>query len=227
MVLDKPPTVAEAILKPWMEIAAVALVMAAAMFTAAFALDQDDGGTFVSFLAFIGTIVAVAIRTGIMGWLGAVSQRRKRVLILAAFFVAFAFPLTQGGSDANMSIATQVMIFAATAMGLNIVVGLAGLLDLGYIAFLGAGAFVAAVLSRSAFATLDIHPPFIIVVLISGAVAATLGLIIGSPTLRVSGDYLAIVTLAFGEIFRISMNNLDGEDGPESHPRLQRHSGDP
>ncbi len=188
--------------------------MAAAMFTAAFALGQDDGGTFVSFLAFIGTIVAVAIRTGIMGWLGAVSQRHKRVLILSAFFVAFAFPLTQGGSDANMSIATQVMIFAATAMGLNIVVGLAGLLDLGYIAFLGSGAFVAAVLSRSAFSTLDIHPPFIIVVLISGAVAATLGLIIGSPTLRVSGDYLAIVTLAFGEIFRISMNNLDGENGP-------------
>ncbi|HSU34677.1 MAG TPA: branched-chain amino acid ABC transporter permease [Propionibacteriaceae bacterium] len=214
MVLDRPPTVAEAILKPWMEIAAVTLVMAAAMFTAAFALGQDDGGTFVSFLAFIGTIVAVGIRTGIMGWLGAVSQRHKRVLILSAFFVAFAFPLTQGGSDANMSIATQVMIFAATAMGLNIVVGLAGLLDLGYIAFLGSGAFVAAVLSRSAFSTLDIHPPFIIVVLISGAVAATLGLIIGSPTLRVSGDYLAIVTLAFGEIFRISMNNLDGENGP-------------
>jgi branched-chain amino acid transport system permease protein len=59
------------------------------------------------------------------------------------------------------------------------------------------------------------HPPFIVVVLISGLVAATLGLVIGTPTLRVSGDYLAIVTLAFGEIFRISMNNLDGEDGPD------------
>jgi branched-chain amino acid transport system permease protein len=128
--------------------------------------------------------------------------------------VSFAFPFTQDGSDANMSIATQVIIFAATAMGLNIVVGLAGLLDLGYIAFLGAGAFVAAILSESAFSTVDVHPPFIVVVLISGTVAATLGLIIGSPTLRVSGDYLAIVTLAFGEIFRISMNNLDGENGP-------------
>ena len=97
------------------------------------------------------------------------------MLIISAFFVAFAFPLTQGGSDANMSIATQVIIFAATAMGLNIVVGLAGLLDLGYIAFLGAGAFVAAILSRSAFATADIHPPFIVMVLISRTVAATLG----------------------------------------------------
>ena len=113
-----------------------------------------------------------------------------------------------------MSIATQVIIFAATAMGLNIVVGLAGLLDLGYIAFLGAGAFTAAILSNSAFSTIGWHPPFIVVVAISGLVAATLGLIIGSPTLRVSGDYLAIVTLAFGEIFRITMNNLDGTDGP-------------
>ena len=136
------------------------------------------------------------------------------MLVLAAFVVAFFFPFTQGGSDANMSIATQVIIFAATAMGLNIVVGLAGLLDLGYIAFLGAGAFVAAILSRSAFSTVDFHPPFIVTVLIAAAVAATLGLIIGSPTLRVSGDYLAIVTLAFGEIFRITMINLDGEAGP-------------
>ena len=64
------------------------------------------------------------------------------------------------------------------------------------------------------FSTVDWHPPFIVVMLISGCVAASLGLLIGSPTLRVSGDYLAIVTLAFGEIFRISMNNLDGSDGP-------------
>ena len=61
----------------------------------------------------------------------------RKVLTLSAFVVAFLFPFTQGGSDANMSIATQVLVFAATAMGLNIVVGLAGLLDLGYIAFLG------------------------------------------------------------------------------------------
>jgi branched-chain amino acid transport system permease protein len=137
------------------------------------------------------------------------------VLLISAFIVAFAFPLTQGGSDANMSIAAQILIFAATAMGLNIVVGLAGLLDLGYIAFLGSGAFVAAMLSGTAMATLKIHPPFLITMLISGCVAATLGLLIGSPTLRVSGDYLAIITLAFGEIFRLSMNNLDGTDGPD------------
>jgi branched-chain amino acid transport system permease protein len=136
------------------------------------------------------------------------------VFTLAAFAVAFFFPFTQNGSDANMSIATSVLIFAATAMGLNIVVGLAGLLDLGYIAFLGSGAYVAATLSQSAFATIGWKPPFLVVVLVGGCVAATLGLIIGTPTLRVSGDYLAIVTLGFGEIFRFSMFNLDGNNGP-------------
>ena len=214
MLADQPATLSQATLRPWLEILSVAVLMAAVLFAAAFALNIDDGGAFVSFVAFIGAVVAVLSRVGVMGFLSGVSQRHKRVLILSAFVVAFFFPFTQGGSDANMSIATQVIIFAATAMGLNIVVGLAGLLDLGYIAFLGSGAFVAAILSRSAFSTVDVHPPFIVVVLISGAVAATLGLIIGSPTLRVSGDYLAIVTLAFGEIFRISMNNLDGENGP-------------
>src|SRR4029453_10503770 len=64
-------------------------------------------------------------------------------------------------------------------------------------------------------ATADIHPPFIVVVLIAGTVSATLGLIIGSPTLRVSGDYLAILRLSFGEFFRHTMINLDGEAGPD------------
>ena len=215
MVPERPPTIAHAVAKPWIEIVAVAAVMALVLFGTAFALNHDDGGSFVSFLAAAGAFIAILFRTGVAGWLTGVSERHRKVLILSAFIVAFLFPFTQHGSDANMSIATQVLIFAATAMGLNIVVGLAGLLDLGYIAFLGSGAFVAAILSRSAFSTVDIHPPFIVIVLISGCVAATLGLLIGSPTLRVSGDYLAIVTLAFGEIFRISMINLDGEAGPD------------
>ena len=214
MVADRTPTLERATLPAWLEILAVAVVMAAVLFASAYALNLSDGGAFVAFLVFLGTVIAVMIRTGAMGWLSAVSRRHRQVLILSAFVVAFLFPFTQGGSDANMSIATQILIFAATAMGLNIVVGLAGLLDLGYIAFLGAGAFTAAVLSKSAFSTVNIHPPFLVVALISGLVAATLGLIIGSPTLRVSGDYLAIVTLGFGEIFRLTMGNLDGENGP-------------
>lgn len=198
----------------WFEIASIAALMAAALFGAAYALDATEAWTFILILTFFGAVVGVLFRTGIMSWFSHVANRNKKVLTLAAFAVAFFFPFTQNGSDANMSIATQVLIFAATAMGLNIVVGLAGLLDLGYIAFLGSGAYVAAMLSESAFATIDWHPPFPVVVLLGACVAATLGLIIGSPTLRVSGDYLAIVTLGFGEIFRLSMFNLDGTNGP-------------
>jgi branched-chain amino acid transport system permease protein len=204
----------EAKVPGWLELAAVAVMMAAILFGAAYALAREDAWSFVLFLAFAGGIVAAMFRTGTMSWFGHVATRHKKVLMLAAFAVAFFFPFTQNGSDANMSIATSVLIFAATAMGLNIVVGLAGLLDLGYIAFLGSGAYVAATLSQSAFATIHWHPPFLVVVLLGGCVAATLGLIIGTPTLRVSGDYLAIVTLGFGEIFRFSMFNLDGNNGP-------------
>jgi branched-chain amino acid transport system permease protein len=204
----------EAKLPGWLEIAAVALVMAGILFGAAYALSREDAWSFVLFLVFAAGVIVVMFRTGTMTWFGHVANRHKKVLTLAAFAVAFFFPFTQNGSDANMSIATSVLIFAASAMGLNIVVGLAGLLDLGYIAFLGSGAYVAASLSESAFATIGWKPPFLVVMLLGGCVAATLGLIIGAPTLRVSGDYLAIVTLGFGEIFRFSMFNLDGNNGP-------------
>jgi branched-chain amino acid transport system permease protein len=204
----------EAKLPGWLEIAAVALVMAGILFGAAYALSREDAWSFVLFLVFAAGVIVVMFRTGTMTWFGHVANRHKKVLTLAAFAVAFFFPFTQNGSDANMSIAGSVLIFAASAMGLNIVVGLAGLLDLGYIAFLGSGAYVAASMSESAFATIHWKPPFLVVMLLGGCVAATLGLIIGAPTLRVSGDYLAIVTLGFGEIFRFSMFNLDGNNGP-------------
>ena len=198
----------------WVEILVIVILLALALFGSAFALGQEDGSVFLLFFVALGTAIWALASCGFFTWIGVLAARHRRVLMLGAFVVAFLFPFTQGGSDANMSIATQVIIFAATAMGLNIVVGLAGLLDLGYIAFLGAGAYTAAVLSDSAFATVGWKPPFLLVVLIGACVSATLGLIIGTPTLRVSGDYLAIVTLAFGEIFRLTMGNLDGSNGP-------------
>lgn len=198
----------------WVEILIFVALLAAVLFGAAYLLNQSEGVVFFLGLVFAGGITAAALRSGLAEWLGAAGERHRRVLTLGAFVVAFLFPFTQNGSNANMSIAAQVLIFATTALGLNIVVGLAGLLDLGYIAFLGAGAYVGATMSRSVFATIAWKPPFLVVVLIGALVAATLGLIIGSPTLRVSGDYLAIVTLAFGEIFRLTMFNLDGTNGP-------------
>jgi branched-chain amino acid transport system permease protein len=201
-------------LPSWAEILLIVVLMAVLLLVVADALQIEDGATFGLLLLTVGAVVFAAIGSGFMQYLGFVAGNNRQVLTLSAFVVAFLFPFTQGGSDANMSIATQILIFAATAMGLNIVVGLAGLLDLGYIAFLGSGAYVAAMLSGSAFATVNWTPPFLLVMVIGGTVAATLGLIIGSPTLRVSGDYLAIVTLAFGEIFRLTMFNLDGNNGP-------------
>jgi branched-chain amino acid transport system permease protein len=198
----------------WVEILVIVIMLALALFGSAYALGVEDGSVFMLFFVALGSGIWALASSGFFTWIGIIAAKHRQVLTLGAFVVAFLFPFTQGGSDANMSIATQVIIFAATALGLNIVVGLAGLLDLGYIAFLGAGAYTAAVLSDSAFATIGWKPPFLLVVVIGACVSATLGLIIGTPTLRVSGDYLAIVTLAFGEIFRLTMGNLDGSNGP-------------
>jgi len=215
LVSRKTRNLAEALLPGWAEILAIVVIMAGLLFGTAYALNLADGWVLILFLVFVTGMAMGAIRAGLMSWLAHVSLRRKRELILASFAVAFCFPLTQGGSDANMSIAAQVLIFASAAMGLNIVVGLAGLLDLGYIAFLGAGAYVGATLSTSGFATIGWKPPFFVVVIVAACFTATLGLIIGTPTLRVNGDYLAIVTLGFGEIFRLTMFNLDGNNGPD------------
>jgi branched-chain amino acid transport system permease protein len=198
-----------------LEILIIVVLMAVLLFTVAYTLNIQDGVVFASFLVALVGMVGGLLGTGFGGYLGFLAANNRRPLLLAAFLVAFLFPFTQNGSDANMSIATQILIFAATALGLNIVVGLAGLLDLGYIAFLGTGAYVGAMLSNSAFSTVGWHPPFVIVMLVGAATAATFGLIIGTPTLRVSGDYLAIVTLGFGEIFRLAMFNLDGNNGPD------------
>ncbi|MFL6154147.1 MAG: branched-chain amino acid ABC transporter permease [Ornithinibacter sp.] len=198
-----------------LEILIIIVLMAVLLFTVAYTLNIQDGVVFASFLVALVGMVGGLLGTGFGGYLGFLAANNRRPLLLAAFVVAFLFPFTQNGSDANMSIATQILIFAATALGLNIVVGLAGLLDLGYIAFLGTGAYVGAMLSNSAFSTVGWHPPFVIVMLVGAGTAATFGLIIGTPTLRVSGDYLAIVTLGFGEIFRLAMFNLDGNNGPD------------
>lgn len=203
------------LLPSWADILVLAVTFGLALLATAHALGTSDPWIFFLFVLTVAGIVVVGQRAGVVEWVSEIALRRRRVMLLSAFVTAFLFPLTQDGSDANMSIAAQILIFAATAIGLNIVVGLAGLLDLGYIAFLGAGAYVGALLSASAFSTIDWKPPFLVVVAVGAVVAAIAGVIIGSPTLRVSGDYLAIVTLAFGEIFRIAMNNLDGTNGPK------------
>jgi branched-chain amino acid transport system permease protein len=98
------------------------------------------------------------------------------------------------------------LIYAMLALGLNIVVGFAGLLDLGYIAFYAVGAYTWALLASPQF---GLHLPFWLILPIGAGVTALFGILLGAPTLRLRGDYLAIVTLGFGEIIRIFLNNLD------------------
>src|SRR3954452_17145838 len=97
-------------------------------------------------------------------------------------------------------------VFVLLAMGLNVVVGLAGLLDLGYAAFFAIGAYTYAY-SNSPFSGQDL--PFLPMLVIGAGIAAVFGIALGAPTLRLRGDYLAIMTLGFGEIVPIMFLNLD------------------
>ena len=102
-------------------------------------------------------------------------------------------------------ITNLALLYVMLALGLNIVVGFAGLLDLGYIAFYAVGAYTYALLASPHF---GLHLPFWVILPIGAAVAALFGVLLGAPTLKLRGDYLAIVTLGFGEIIRIFLNNL-------------------
>lgn len=107
-----------------------------------------------------------------------------------------------------ISIMTSALIYIVLAMGLNVVVGYAGLLDLGYIAFMAVGAYTSGILTTQFGLSMLETIPFVIVACIIA------GVVIGGPTLRLRSDYLAIVTLGFGEIIRITANNLKITGGP-------------
>src|SRR5687768_2268723 len=114
------------------------------------------------------------------------------------------FALAQVGTT-WVRITNFAILYVLLALGLNIVVGFAGLLDLGYIAFYAVGAYVYALLASPQF---GLHLPFWVILPVGAAVAAMFGVLLGAPTLKLRGDYLAIVTLGFGEIIRIVLNNL-------------------
>ena len=139
-------------------------------------------------------------------------------LIAAAALLALPLGLQVVG-DAWVRIAAFALLYIMLALGLNIVVGLAGLLDLGYIAFYAVGAYMFALLSSnqltSNFDALGAMFPngfdvsIWLVIPLGAGLAALFGILLGTPVLKLRGDYLAIVTLGFGEIIRIFMNNLN------------------
>lgn len=126
------------------------------------------------------------------------------VLLIGIALLVLPFVLA-GIGTAWVRITNLAILFVLLSLGLNIVVGFAGLLDLGYIAFYAVGAYVYALLASPHF---DLHLPFWVVLPIGAAVACLFGVLLGAPTLKLRGDYLAIVTLGFGEIVRIFFNNL-------------------
>jgi len=152
-------------------------------------------------------------------WTAAVRPSRwlpSRWYRLAAYgvllAVAIVLPLVLSPYWQEVAV-DQIGVYVLLALGLNVVVGLAGLLDLGYIAFYAIGAYSCAYWTDS----LPIHPPFVLnpFATIPFAIAAAMlaGVILGAPTLRLRGDYLAIVTLGFGEIITIYATNLQSVTG--------------
>ena len=171
---------------------------------------------------FIVLAGAVIILRGMWPWANQVlgdarrSQRGVRLGGVAAkwfgaalLVVAFAMPFTSFADQKTMDLAVLILTYIMLGWGLNIVVGLAGLLDLGYVAFYAVGAY--------AYALLSTHYglSFWVVLPLAGMMAATFGLLLGFPVLRLRGDYLAIVTMGFGEIIRLVLLNwVDLSNGP-------------
>lgn len=122
--------------------------------------------------------------------------------LIWCFIIAAALIFPFYGTRSQIDLATLVLIYVMLGLGLNIVVGLAGLLDLGYVGFYAVGAYTYALLAQY------FGIGFWSGLLAAGAMAAFFGFILGFPVLRLRGDYLAIVTLGFGEIIRILLNNL-------------------
>jgi branched-chain amino acid transport system permease protein len=162
--------------------------------------------------------------------MSALRNRRKALnigLALLAIAVAAIFPLLFNTLSNVTDHATTALAYVVMALGLNIVVGFAGLLDLGYVAFFAIGAYTIGWLGSSFFAVINhgkgvhfgvsggpatlpgIHLNFLLVLIAAAVIAAFFGALIGLPTLRLRGDYIAIVTLAFGEIIHTVAVNGD------------------
>ena len=148
-------------------------------------------------------------------------MKQKQILgFIAAAIGLLLVPLVlQNFGNAWVRIADMALLYVLLALGLNIVVGFAGLLDLGYVAFFAIGAYMYGLMASphlvetfpaiAAMFPEGMHTPIWLVIPLAAGLAGLFGILLGAPTLRLRGDYLAIVTLGFGEIIRVFMNNLD------------------
>lgn len=154
----------------------------------------------------VALVIATAAATLIGALQGLAEQRRQLATLVTLAFILIIFPLIDQVAQTNWTATViQIQIFIMLALGLNIVVGFAGLLDLGYAAFFAIGAYTTGLLSSP---QMNIQWNFWLVLPIAATVAAIAGVMLGAPTLRLRGDYLAIVTLGFGEIVPVVFRNL-------------------
>lgn len=178
------------------------------------------------------------ISTGVLIYYMRLDRRFK--LIAGVIMLLIIVPVLGLRNISYLEVIFQISVFAALALGLNIVVGFAGLLDLGYVAFYAVGAYLWAIFgSQQLFLLRTVPgsaPPvmpfflpgdfFYLFIFLGIAVAAVTGLLLGLPVLRLRGDYLAVVTLGFGEVIRVLANNLDKPlnltNGPQGITPIQR-----
>lgn len=147
------------------------------------------------------------------------NNRRFAVFLIAAVLLLAAPLLAQQVGSSWVRIMDVALLYVLLALGLNIVVGYAGLLDLGYVAFYAVGAYLFALLASPQLTEVSptlaalfpggLHAPLWLMLPVAALVAGLFGVLLGAPTLKLRGDYLAIVTLGFGEIIRVFVNNLD------------------
>ena len=162
------------------------------------------------------------------------SKQGKLITFLIAAVALLVLPLLlQTFGNAWVRIVDMALLFVLLALGLNIVVGYAGLLDLGYVAFFAVGAYIMGLLGsphladafpaiKAAFPN-GVHYNIWILMIFAAIVAGVVGMILGAPTLKLRGDYLAIVTLGFGEIIRLFLRNLtDWTGGPNGISNIEK-----
>jgi branched-chain amino acid transport system permease protein len=189
-----------------------------------------DPRSVIAFLLFIVSAL----------WIYSLPMKGSSKLILGLVMAIIIIPVVGERNIFYLEVMFQIAVFASLALGLNIVVGFTGLLNLGYVAFYAVGAYLWAIFGSQQLFMLHAIPGtapvtnafflpanFFYLFLILGAiVAALVGILLGLPVLRVRGDYLAIVTLGFGEVVRVMANNLDHPinltNGPQGITPIQR-----
>ena len=200
---------------------AVTEVLAFVVFLVGIAV--DDPGEFLGFFVAFTALGAALASLGVFKGLAGPFLRLEAFAIGLLAVLLLLFPFTQSGNTFWIQVTAQAGLFVLAALGLNVVVGSAGLLDLGYVAFFGIGAYTAALTGNALLTNVNFHIPFpLVLFVVAPLVTAFFGVLLGAPTLRLRGDYLAIVTLGFGEIVRITLNNADavtrGPNGISSIP---------